>query len=618
MDAYLLSGWRVWVPDENGNPLYRGRVCFYDASTSEPAQVYSDKSKVTSLGTVVAIDGHGFLPAVWLDASHLYKCVVERKIQEDPETWVVLWEVNDVGNPFLTSDEVESKKTAVVNTISDLRAVDPSSSDLPDYMYVMGWFEPGDTGSPMLFEWNSTSTASEDGHWIVPSSTPATGRWEQILDDELDPRKFGAIPDTGNDVSSNIINCMLYASEPHVQDISDPTVYKPRTVKFVKSGTYHTTNLIDFSLYKMISAFGSVPVPVVICDGVYFDFSVQFGEGVRIESSQKIGSNFIIKWKETYLRTSWFGNKGNIMACSPRIVVIDDDVSSSGLYLTGRIVINLMDSMPSSYSLSDCVVIDAKSGKVTPESLALGAYVFSHGTNSLSLDKTGGSNVFIIDDDGFIEFFNMIELSNGFRIDNDNFMGEFDDGYNFKHWGMKGHAKIDLTAINGNTSDILFDLLKVSNQADIRRLNTDTLYPMFNRSISLNGGLYRSYSERTVTWTSYGSHTIDSTWTEGKLNIVMEWAWYDSSSVAISDVLYMGKPTAVQKGDIICIENCGPKAPGYVFPNLYRNGDIETFTKKCGPIYCVENNGTALIDVIAPFTRKHFRWSGTAWEPCDI
>lgn len=432
MISYLLSGWRVYVPDENGHPLYRGRVYFYDASTSEPSAVYQEKEKVTSLGTYVDVDNHGFLPPIWLDSSHLYKCVVKQLIQQDPETWQTLWEIDDVGNPFITSDTDDGSSTIMVNDIALLRAIDVASDERPDYVSVAGWFNPGDTGSPMVFRWREGEVHNEDGHWVKPSSSASLGTWEQILDDEIDPRKFGAIPDTGDAVDSALVNCMRYACEPHVQDVSEPTVYKPRTVKFVRSGNYKLNGNFDFADYSMIPAFGSTPVPVVIGDGVYFDGTAEFGQGVRIESSQAIGNNFIIKDKETYLRTSWYGNKLNIVASSPRVIVIDDDIGIDTLPLTGRVIISLLDTVPSNLMLTDCVVMDAKNGalsaKMYASLLQIGEYLITHGFDSgFSYMKLFGNNN--------VEIFNMtsndptfkekLNLEKGFRIDANNYF-EYD------------------------------------------------------------------------------------------------------------------------------------------------------------------------------------------------
>lgn len=449
MISYLLSGWRVFVPDANGQPLYRGRVYFYDASTSEPSAVYQEKEKVTSLGTYVDVDNHGFLPPIWLDSSHLYKCVVKRLIQNDPETWQTLWEIDDVGNPFITAETDDGISTIMVNDISLLRSIDVTSDELPEYVRVAGWFTPGDTGSPMVFRWCEGEVHNEDGHWIKPNSSASLGTWEQILDDEIDPRKFGAIPDTGNAVDSALVNCMRFACEPHVQDVSDPTVYKPRTVKFVRSGNYKLNGNFDFTDYSMVPAFGSTPVPVVVGDGVYFDGSAEFGHGARIESSHAIGNNFIIKDKETYLRTSWYGNKLNIVASSPRVIVIDDNIGSTTLPLTGRVIINLLDTLPSNLMLTDCVVMDAHDGSLAPTLLKLGEYNVSHGTNDdgehYVVVKSGNTEYFKFrwekhtDQGGNVHYRDIVEsvvkmlLTDGFKVPGGKaYLEKIDNDWNFR------------------------------------------------------------------------------------------------------------------------------------------------------------------------------------------
>ena len=449
MISYLLSGWRVFVPDANGQPLYRGRVYFYDASTSEPSAVYQEKEKVTSLGTYVDVDNHGFLPPIWLDSSHLYKCVVKRLIQNDPETWQTLWEIDDVGNPFITAETDDGSSTIMVNDIALLRSIDVTSDELPDYVSVAGWFTPGDTGSPMVFRWREGEVHNEDGHWIKPNYSASLGTWEQILDDEIDPRKFGAIPDTGNAVDSALVNCMRFACEPHVQDVSDPTVYKPRTVKFVRSGNYKLNGNFDFTDYSMVPAFGSTPVPVVVGDGVYFDGSAEFGQGARIESSQAIGNNFVIKDKETYLRTSWYGNKLNIVESSPRVIVIDDDIGSTTLPLTGRVIINLLDTLPYNLMLTDCVVIDAHDGSIAPTLLKLGGYNVSHGKNNdgeiYAVVKSGNTEYFkfrwekYTDQGGNVHYRDIVEsvvkmlLTDGFKVPGANaYLEKIDNDWNFR------------------------------------------------------------------------------------------------------------------------------------------------------------------------------------------
>ena len=425
MISYLLSGWRVYVPDENGNPLYRGRVYFYDASTSEPSTVYADKEQVTALGTYVDVDNHGYLPQVWLSADHLYKVVVKRLIQADPETWDTLWEIDDVGNPFLTfNDDSNIESLLFVNSISELRNIDPRDPESPTYIYVMGWYEPGDTGSPMLFKW-TPGASGNDGHWITPSMT-SVGAWEQIFDGDIDPRKFGAIPDNGISCDTALLNCMLYASEPHTYDSADSTYYRPKTVRFSRSGTYKLDASFDFSYYAMIAQYGSTPVPVIIEGGTFFDRNITLGKGFTILGDSPVSNGLVITDPQSVAKVSWYGVIPVISNSASRIIVVDKAVTGGTVELTGRIVVNLLDSLPS-MSLTDCVLIDAKDGALYPTLLKLGGYLFSHGHNEspsydiLELKDRNGDDIFHVY--GTVPTFdNMLTLASGWKASPTNYM----------------------------------------------------------------------------------------------------------------------------------------------------------------------------------------------------
>lgn len=486
MISYLLSGWRVYVPDENGHPLYRGRVYFYDASTSEPSTVYADKEGVTPLGTYVDVDNHGYLPAIWLSASHLYKVVVKRLIQEDPETWNTMWEVDDVGNPSLNSEDIEGESFLFVNTISDLKDINPLDSERPDYVYVFGWYAPGDTGTPMLFRWVQNASGN-DGHWIEPNNT-GEGAWEQIFEGDIDPRKFGAVPDSGNACDTALVNCMRYASEPHTYDPTDPGKHYPKTVRFSKEGDYALNAEFDFSQFTMISQYDSAPVPVVVQDGVFLHNTVDFGKGARIESSSPIA--FYPKFLDngTYIKLSWFWipSEADSTNQAARVVIIDKDTGANAVELQEKIVVNLMGSVPSGITMTDCVLIDAKNGalsaKMYASLLQIGEYLITQGFDSgNSYMKLFGNNN--------VEIFNMtandptfkekLNLEKGFRIDANNYF-EYDSLSS--SWRLVADTVSSLNNIGNFKGDIMpqngrnvvqIDL--VNNDASQTLYKTETL-----------------------------------------------------------------------------------------------------------------------------------------------
>lgn len=626
MISYLLSGWRVFVPDANGQPLYRGRVYFYDASTSEPSAVYQEKEKVTSLGTYVDVDNHGFLPPIWLDSSHLYKCVVKRLIQQDPETWETLWEIDDVGNPFITAETDDGSSTIMVNDISLLRAIDVTSDERPDYVSVAGWFNPGDTGSPMVFCWREGEVHNEDGHWVKPGSSASLGTWEQILDDELDPRKFGAIPDTGNAVDSALVNCMRYACEPHIQDISDPTVYKPRTVKFARSGTYHLNGSFDFTQYSMIPAFDSVPVPVVIGDGTYFDNSVYIGKATRIECSKPFASYFELSDANACIRTSWCLNVGPIVNSPARILIIDSDLfeSVSVFPINNRLVIDTFNVALDNFEpvLNESILFRVREGKV----FFGNGYNFFYNENSdyAFHIKKGADDILKLNSDRTTTFNEWVNLVKGIKFDAYNYIGMV----NTDPAVILQDAVLHITARNGSKKDITFDHASIEDVLidKIASVDTDKDHIVFNSPA------YRVY-DGEYTWTLSTKHgsgsgydfgLLGSNFTDNdKFNVVTEWAQNDSS-IYLEEFIYLTGAHGKVVGNIICVENCG--AFGINTDMLPTDLNMRLFSGTAGNIFILGPRSSSesgyvdkIIDVIPPYTSKKFILRpGGYWDPVEI
>lgn len=250
MKSVLLGGLKVWLVNDGGKPLSApgGRAKFYTAGTSTPETVYSDidLTDATAYGPSVDTDKLGYLPAIWLKTDRLYKVVVEQRIQEDPETWVPLWEVDNVGYIDPNESGESSLAPVTVNSLSELKALDYS---LVGYALVLGYYEPGDWGEPSVFYWDpSCVKAPEDGAYVLPNDMQSTspGRWRQVFDGAiLDVRKFGALPDQtqNSDVQGKVVNAVAYSQE-------NSTRSRPITVGFVAPGRYDFIGNFDFSQYK--------------------------------------------------------------------------------------------------------------------------------------------------------------------------------------------------------------------------------------------------------------------------------------------------------------------------------------------------------------------------------
>lgn len=249
MKSVLLGGLKVFLINDGGFPLSApgGRAKFFKAGTSTPEPVYSDidLTEGTALGPVVYTDALGALPAIWLKTDRLYKVVVEQKVSDDPETWTVLWEVDNVGEFVPASSEVASAPSAVSSSITELKELDHSEHTTAT---VLGYYAPGDWGEPSTFVWDVESTLRDDGGSVIrPNdvSSGDAGRWLQVLSgDVIDVRKFGAIPDIvdNSDVTAKVVNAVNYAQRNSSRS-------RPLTVAFVAPGKYEFGGDFDFTQY---------------------------------------------------------------------------------------------------------------------------------------------------------------------------------------------------------------------------------------------------------------------------------------------------------------------------------------------------------------------------------
>lgn len=357
----LFGGYRVWVPDEQGNPLHVGRASFYKAGSSMPAQVYKDKFCNVSWGTSVPIDAHGFIGnsenGVWLSKEHLYKVVIERKVCDDPVTWETYLTTDNVGDV----DEVQETPVSPyerysVETIANLKTLYPG---IHETVYVNGWFTEGDCGEPMQFKWRpGIYKTSDDGHWIRTTVTQVatSGCWEQIFEEgEIDVRKFGAIPDTDTPCDGYIRNALLFASEPHVYTVDDPK-RKPRTVSFVKEGYYKLSSSLDFTQYVTNENNGNEEVPVVIYGGVAFTSStftrLKLGKATTVLSVARIayGSVSLDMGATLFVHPEWFGS----------------------LREFGKNIVFVREGDQRSFRSDDRIVLDANEGSVSAKYIYAG------------------------------------------------------------------------------------------------------------------------------------------------------------------------------------------------------------------------------------------------------
>jgi hypothetical protein len=357
----MLSGWRIRLFDQGGQPLYNGKVEFFDASTSLPKTVYEDMSLSVALGVEVTTDAEGYLPVVWL-ASGLYKATVSQKIQEDPELWNPLYTINDLGT-VATTGTGGTGEIAFVDTVASMKGL---ASGSVGAVLCAGYYSAGDCGEPLFFTYQSSSLASDNGGSYIKGNDIAgssPGRYQQQFSDIIDIRQFGGIPDNNSvDCIGPYINLSNYAGDVTV------FTFGPPTIGFLKAGDYNISGdlSMDGTWEDTISGITKL-IPHRIEQGVCFT-SASLGNTVTISNPTVINSDLkiveypvglsILTGSMPYTRPQWIANyAGNLVnkiysACTwglpvkvyglgcDEVIQIDTDYSWTG----GDVELNVGDN----------------------------------------------------------------------------------------------------------------------------------------------------------------------------------------------------------------------------------------------------------------------------------
>lgn len=184
----------------NGKPNARGLLTFWNAGTSLPVNVYSDKACTVSAGPYAYLDVDGAL------STQLYlKPGVEYEIRMYRPVSVIMVPAYDPDDPpgsdwaFVYSWRQDVMSTAdtiqyamKVDTISDLMDITPAENMIVN---VYGYYSIGDC-PVRTYVWNSSDLRSTNRGTIIGSNVSAAGRWN-LTDDVsngIPSYVFGDVP----------------------------------------------------------------------------------------------------------------------------------------------------------------------------------------------------------------------------------------------------------------------------------------------------------------------------------------------------------------------------------------------------------------------------------------
>lgn len=192
--------------DNNGNPLFNGKLYSYVAGTSTPQATYTDSTMGTQNTNPVILNARGEAN-VWLDTTLSYKLVLQEA--NGTQIWVV---DNIPGNGvFGTIQNIAALRNVTGVGVSNYQAI-----------IVDGYTTAGDGGGG-TFWWNSTSTVADNGGTIIAPTGVSTGRWYRIFSGAINVRWFGAVGDGVTDDTAAVQAAFTYCNAITLA----PCVYVP-------------------------------------------------------------------------------------------------------------------------------------------------------------------------------------------------------------------------------------------------------------------------------------------------------------------------------------------------------------------------------------------------------
>lgn len=179
--------------DDNGKPLSRGKLYFYEVGSSTPKATYANSSLTTANTWPVVLDADGRQGDVFFGGAA--KLVIQSAAGVQIDTSDPVYPVQSTVTVVVGAEAGVS-----VESWDDLMLIE-SDTDFSTCT-MLGFYAPGDGGGG-VFYWDSTSEATPNiGTIVQPTATVGAGRWLRIFDPKIvNVKWFGARSDDTGDVT---------------------------------------------------------------------------------------------------------------------------------------------------------------------------------------------------------------------------------------------------------------------------------------------------------------------------------------------------------------------------------------------------------------------------------
>ncbi|MBY4730735.1 hypothetical protein K6V90_09345 [Cupriavidus pauculus] len=256
MSFSLLPEPKQSYEDSNGRPLNGGQLFTYAAGTTTPKVTYQDAAGTTPNTNPIILNERG---EAIVYGSGNYRVVLKNAFG------ATIWDRDNVatavsatdlsgsnGASFIGVDDttldqyIKNRLNRVVNTISDLRALDKTKYTRA---FVLGYYAPGDGGGGDYFYDSADTTTADNGGSVIVATD--SGRWKLQDTTRLSVRQFGAKGDNTTDDTAAIQKCFNAV-------LNGGTMYIPAApgMAYLISKQGSNSYCLDFSRFVHIKAEG--------------------------------------------------------------------------------------------------------------------------------------------------------------------------------------------------------------------------------------------------------------------------------------------------------------------------------------------------------------------------
>lgn len=238
----------TWLDDE-GKPL-AGKVEFCKLHTTVLENIYDNQGYPASNPIFTEVQTGQLVHQVFLKDKtdytvRWYKYVGNGDMTEDQDNWLflysadVLWDVYGV--------EFETDAYQVVDNIAALRTTEPEAVKTRDNRKVVllgGYYQLADKPT-VMYIWNPTSIASDNGGDVIKVDTVNTGRWELVnhFDESgVDVRHFGVFGADGISDAADAMSLAIGIASNYAASINRP-LYFPSN----EGSTWYKVNSLNIS-----------------------------------------------------------------------------------------------------------------------------------------------------------------------------------------------------------------------------------------------------------------------------------------------------------------------------------------------------------------------------------